>query len=204
MLVTGLAVVLKKGMGRGQWAGRPLLIRIDPRPEMAVECRQRPEQADREDPQSEGPGDPPAAENARLADDPTGRHTRRVLSFCGLCRREVDQDSPAVAGRQVKDMIAEGQARRLADGDIGPGDEPSIDTERLASGRDHADPARPGYRQGGVMQADGQVGQADFAVGTATDARRLGRQDLLANDLGPADAACDLAKNKGHRAITSR
>ena len=101
-------------------------------------------------------------------------------------------------------MIAEGQARRTADVDVCPGDEPVVDAERLPPGRDDADLSVPGQGQGGVMQADRQVGQTDLAVRAASDARDIGRQDLFPNDFGPADATCHLAKDKGHQAITSR
>lgn len=117
---------------------------------------------------------------------------------------EVDQDATAVAHRQGQDVIAEGQARSAADVDVGPGDELAVDAEGLAAGGDDDDSPGSGRRQCGVVQADCQIGQAYFAVRAASDARGIGRQDLFPDDLGPADAACDLAKNKGHRAITSR
>ena len=203
-LVAGLAVVLEEGVRRGEGAGRPLLVRVDPGRQVAVERGQRPEQAEGDDAQPEGPCDATAPENPGLGYDAAGRNARGGVAFRRLGGGEVDQDAAAVAGRQGQDVIAEGQPRGAADVDVGPGDEPAVDTEGLASGRDDAHLSGTRQGQGGVVQADRQVGQTDLAVRAASDACDVGRKDLLADDFGPADAACHLAKDKGHRAITSR
>ena len=110
LLVAGLAIVLKEGVGRGKGAAGPLLVGVDPRLEMSVEGGEWPDQAEGDDAQTQDPGNAATAEKARLGYDPAGRNTAGGLALCRLGSGEVDQDPAAVAQGEGQAMVAAGQA----------------------------------------------------------------------------------------------
>jgi hypothetical protein len=207
--VAGGAIVLERGMGPGQAAGRPELVGVEfgegLRTLLAVVIGlDRPCQPDRQDEEREQPGQNPLArEHRRQGEQPLGALVELRLALGG----PLDGDRNLVgAGR------GRHEAKRVgADQDIAAGRELDRAGRRLAAvkldrkaglHRDVQAPRNP--LDDGVAKGHGEVGQVDIGGWIAADDEPVALDAPGAHDLAPFGAVRDCAEQEGHLPATSR